>query len=152
MSHTTTLRSVQIKDIQALRAAVAELKASGVNCDLVENEVPSMYYANQHGKCAYVLRMNDANYGGRRYDVGFDLQPDGTYATVFDDFGNALRGQIGAACPMPNTAEGKAQHAIGKFLQGYAKHAAMNAALAQGYMVESCTVDANNNVQLTLTM
>lgn len=145
MSHTTKLKSVEIKDVSALFSAVGDLKAAGIRCDLVQNAKPRMYYNDQHGQCAYVLKLHDS-----QYDVGFDLQKDGTYAPVFDEWGNYVGGQIGAACPMPNTQEGRAQHAIGKFLQSYAKHAAINAAVAQGYMVEGTEVDADGNVHLML--
>lgn len=145
MSHTTTIRGVKITDIAALRSAVAELQAQGVNCTLMENTKPRMYYANQHGVCPYVLRLDNSP-----YDVGFDQQEDGSYVPVFDEWAGKVRGQIGATCPLPNTEEGRAQHAIGRLMQGYAKHAAMNAALAQGYMIESCETDQQGNVQLVL--
>jgi hypothetical protein len=147
MSHTTKLKAVEIRDVSALHSAVAELKSSGVNCDLVQNAKPRMYYNDQHGNCAFVLKLHDAP-----YDVGFDLQPDGSYLPVFDEWAGHVGGQIGATCPMPNTQEGRAQHAIGKFTQSYAKHAAINAALAQGYMVEGTEVDADGNVHLTLAV
>lgn len=152
MSHTTTLKAVQIRDLDALRAAVAELQASGVNCELVQDAVPGMYYGTQHSKCDYVLKFPEATYGGKRYDLGFDRQADGSYAMVFDDWQSTLRNQIGAACPLPDTAEGKAQHAVGRFTQAYAKHAAMNAAMAQGYMVEGTEIDQDGNVHLTLAV
>lgn len=145
MSHTTTIKSVKITDINALRAAVADLQAQGVKCSLKENVRPRMYYGNQHGVCPFVLHLE-----GSRYDVGFDKQKDGSYVPVFDEWQGHVGGQIGATCPMPNSPEGRAQHAIGRMLQGYAKHAAMNAALAQGYMVESCETDEKGNVNLVL--
>jgi hypothetical protein len=147
MSHTTKLKAVEIRDVAALHAAVGDLKASGVNCDLVQNQKPRMYYGDQHGTCAYVLKLHSAP-----YDVGFDLQADGSYAPVFDEWQGYVGSQIGAACPMPNTQEGRAQHAIGKFTQSYAKHAAINAAMAQGYMVEGTEVDQDGNVHLTLAV
>ena len=145
MSHTTTLKGLQIRDVAAMQSAVAELQSQGVKCTLVQSVVPRMYYNNQHKACAYVLRLDDA-----KYDVGFDLQSDGTYSPVFDEWANIVGGKIGATCPMPRTAEGRAQHQIGRFLQSYAKHATMNAAAAQGYMVESATTDEEGNVHLVL--
>lgn len=148
MSHTTTLKTVAIKDVAAMRNAVAELRAKGINCELRENVKPRMYYQNQHGVCPYVLALPNCP-----YDVGFDKQPDGSYAPVFDEWAGHIAGQIGAgaSCPMPNTPEGRAQHALGQFFQAYAKHATINAATAQGYMVESATVDNKGNVQLVLS-
>lgn len=148
MSHTTTLKAVVIRDVTALRMAVDELKSNGINCDLIENAKPRMYFNNQHSTCDYVLRLNDS-----KYDVGFDRQADGTYVPVFDEWQNIVAKQLGAdvnVCPIPTSKEGKAQHQIGRFFQSYSKHAAVNAAVSQGYMVESSTVDDEGNVHLTL--
>jgi len=148
VSHTTTLKGLSIKDAAAIVAAVAEIKTAGVDCELLRDTVPRMYFHNQHGKCAFVLKLV-----GSRYDLGLDLQDDGTYATVFDEWQGDIARKIGAdgnLCPMPNSPEGKAQHGIGKFMQSYAKHAAMNAAVAQGYMVEGAFTDEKGNIQLTL--
>jgi hypothetical protein len=149
MSHTTHLKAVQIRDVSALRQAVAELKSKGVKCDLVEKDRPRMFYAQQHGECDFVLKLTDAP-----YDVGFDRQQDGSYAPVFDEWGQHVARQLGAdvnVCPMPTTPEGKAQHQIGKFMQSYAKFAAINAAVAQGYIVEGTQTDAKGNVHLVLS-
>jgi hypothetical protein len=145
MSHVTTLKGVQIKDVAAMRAAVAELKAKGINCDLLENAKPRMYYDHQSHNRPFVLRLGDS-----RYDVGFVPQDDGTYAPEFDEWDRQVTRQIGATCPLPDTKEGRVQHCIGQFLQGYAKHAAMNAAMSQGYIIEGSTTDAEGNVHLQL--
>lgn len=148
MSHTTTLRNVAIRDVSAMMQAVADLKADGVNCELVENAKPRMYYTKQGETCDYVLKLNDG-----QYDVGFAHQEDGSYAPVMDTWGGHVGNQIGAdvnVCPMPGSAEGKAQHAMGKFMQNYSRNAAINAAVAQGYSVESTEVDAEGNVHLTI--
>lgn len=148
MSHTTKLKSVVIRDTSALMAAVADLRAQGVDCELRQNEKPRMYYANQHSECDYVLRLNK-----QPYDVGFERQDDGTYVPVFDEWAGNISREIGAGatCPMPNTPEGKAQHQIGQFFQQYAKHAAINAATAQGYMVESAITDEQGEINLILS-
>ncbi len=128
--------------------AVNDLKADGVNCELVENAKPRMYYTKQGEQCDYVLKLNDG-----QYDVGFQHQDDGSYAPVMDTWGGHVGNQIGAdvsVCPMPNSAEGKAQHAMGKFMQNYSRNAAVNAAVAQGYSVEGTEVDAEGNVHLTI--
>lgn len=146
MSHTTTIKSVRITSATALAAAVAELKAAGVNCELKHNVKPRMFYADQHGVCDHVLSLP-----GIKYDVGFEKQNDGSYAPVFDEWAGAVGSQIGATCPMPGSREERAQHAIGRLMQGYAKHAAIEAAVMQGYTVEGTTTDAQGNVHLTLT-
>lgn len=147
MSHTTKLKSVVIRDVAAMKAAVAELQAQGIKCKLAENTRPRMYYKDQHGTCDYVLQLEDS-----QYDVGFEKQEDGTYVPVFDEYAGHVEKQIGAgaACPMPNTQEGRAQHRIGKFFQNYSRNAAINAAVQQGYFVEGSTTDENGNVHLII--
>lgn len=148
MSHTTTLKNVAIRDANAMRQAVAELQAKGIKCQLAENCKPRMYYGEQGEVCEFVLKLEDG-----KYDVGFQLQEDGTYAPQLDTWNNEVGKQIGAdadVCPVPNSSAGRAQHAIGQFMQGYSKHAAINAAVQQGYSVEASEVDAEGNVQLTL--
>ena len=144
MSHTTTIKSVVLKDISALRQAVSQLQAEGVKCELVENVKPRMYYKDQHVACPYVLKLHDSP-----YDVGFDKQEDGTYVPVFDEFSGHVAKQIGAKRKIKQGEE-RAQHAIGNLLQKYAVNVATNQALSQGFIVESVTVDADMNIHLTL--
>lgn len=150
MSHTTTLKGIQIRDISALRSAVAELMQAGVNCRLEENATPRMYYANQHGKCAFVLKLPNS-----KYDVGFDLQEDGSYLPVMDTWAGEISRHIGVAnpsCEMPKDhTEADALRSIGRFSQSYAKFAAMNAAAHQGYIVDSAHTDEKGNVHLRLS-
>lgn len=150
MSHTTTLKGVQIRDTSALASAVAELAAAGVKCELAQNVRPRMYYGNQHGVCPYVLKLH-----GAPYDVGFDKQEDGSYVPVMDTWAGHIQREIGVAnphCELPeNRAEREAMMALGRFTQSYAKHAAMNAAAAQGYIVDSATTDDKGNVHLVLS-
>ena len=89
MSHTTVIRSVEIKNINALKAAVQELIDSGIKCELVENAKPRMYYDNQHGICPYVLKLH-----GTKYDVGFEKHGD-NYLPVFDVHAGYVMSQIG---------------------------------------------------------
>ncbi len=131
MSHTTTLSGIEIKDERAIELAVEELHNDGLNITLMRNTAPRMYYGEQHGPCDITLRMGDA-----RYDLGLNKVADGSFEPVFDSWAGEVSSQLGAACPMPDTSEGRAQHAIGKFTQVYAKHAAIRAAEAQGYVVE----------------
>lgn len=150
MSHTTVIKSVPIKDINALEKAVQELKDKGVNCDLVQNQKVRMYsvaQSNSLGVCDYVLKLHDSP-----YDVGFVKQADGTYSPAFDDWSGHVKRNVGTSCPVPNTAEAKHQANIGALMQGYSKHAAINSAVNSGYIVESTTVDAEGNVHLTLSV
>ena len=146
MSHTSTIKSLVIKDESALRAAITELQQKGVAVELRENVSPRMYYANQQAPCALVAYMKNGS-----YDVGFNLQKDGTYSMVMDPWSDHLSRHIGAACPLPSTKEGKELHAIGQLTQCYSKHAAINAATADGFIVDSCELDEEGNIQLTLS-
>jgi hypothetical protein len=148
MSHTTKLKGTVIRNIEAMRAAIAELAAQGVAVELVEKAKPRMYYQNQHGVCEYVVRLPNS-----RFDVGLDLQEDGSYVPVFDTHANLVGQHLGAdvnVCPVPRGQEGQAAHQIGKLMQSYAKHAAMQEAAAQGYIVENSYTDDKGQVHLVL--
>jgi len=100
VSHTTTVKSVPIRSITALEAAVQALQAKGVNCELVKDAKPRNFYRdqiNRHIKakrpndfifhddpeeCDYVLKLPDAY-----YDVGFlkDAKTGGL-VPLFDDY------------------------------------------------------------------
>ena len=145
MSHTTKLNQICIRDVGAMKQAVMALQQKGIKCNLLENTKPRMYYTEQGPTCDYVLRLDNA-----KHDVGFQKQKDGTYSPVLDTWGGHVKNEIGATCPMPNTPEGKAQHNIGQFMQEYSKAATVNAAIQQGYVVESTETDQNGNIHLTL--
>lgn len=146
MSHTTTLSNVAIRDLAALRKAVVELQAGGVNCELVEGGQPRMYYQTQGEECDYVLKLNDG-----QYDVGFKYEKEqGAYVPVLDTYAGHVGKQIGATCPMPRTSEGRAQHAMGRLMQGYAKNAAINSAVQQGYTVDQVTTDDEGNCHVLI--
>jgi hypothetical protein len=121
MSHTTTLKTVAIKSAEALQAAVNYLKEQGVDCELLQDAKPRMYYANQHGKCDYVLKLNNSI-----YDVGFDKQEDGSYLPVFDSWGGHIQNQIGMpkSCSVPKTEEERAAATVSRLLDCYAIHEA----------------------------
>lgn len=141
MSHTTTIKSLAIKDTRAIVKAVEELRAQGVNCQLLTNAVPRLYYQNQHGRCDYVV-----NLPGCRFDVGLDLQSDGSYAPVFDEHGGLVSKHLGVG--KSNGRDAKAH--IGKFIQAYAKNAAIFAAVDNGYVVTDVTTDQYDNIHLTV--
>jgi hypothetical protein len=146
MSHTTICRNIVIRDVSALKQAAAALKGKGINCKLLENEKPRMYSTGQAPVCDYVLNLSDG-----KYDVGFQKQKDGTYAPVLDTYQSHVSKQIGATCPMPYTAEGRAQHAIGQFMEEYSKAAVLNAAIQKGFFEESREVDQYGNTHITLS-
>ena len=144
MSHTTTLLDVAIRDMDALNKAVAELAARGIRARLVTNTKPRMYSSNQHGVCPYVLRLEDSP-----YDVGFDVSADGSLTPVFDSWQGHIHKQIGSRRHAGGRVQG-AQADIGLLMQTYAKHAAVNAAVAQGYVVENTQFDDQGNIHLTI--
>lgn len=145
MSHTTTVKSVAIRDVAALRSAVAELQAAGVDCTLEEgaNIAPRMYSSGQanelKGKCPFVLRLPKA-----QFDVGFvvnDSEGETAYAPVTDFHAGSVRNQIGAKCGCPETQANQGEMGVGHLMHLYGKHAAINAAIASGYSVEDVAYD-----------
>lgn len=151
MSHVTKLHGVVISDISAVRAAVQELNSQGVNVTLAENQKPRVHGFDSVETCDYVLKLTGA------YDVGLKRNAEGNYEPVLDVYqGHVGNAGLRATCPMPNTAAYRSQqhtqHEIGRFLQSYAKHAAINAATSQGHTVETCSMDGEGNVQLVLAV
>lgn len=142
MSHTTTLKSVNINDIRALQEAVNFLKERGLQAELVENAVPRMYYGNQYGKCDYVLRLTNSP-----YDIGFAKQADGSYAPVFDSWAGHLQKQIGnpSSCKVPTSQEEREAAAVASLLNAYGVHAAKNQLEAEGYYNFDISINPEDN-------
>lgn len=141
MSHVTVMQGVVIQDRAALTSAINELiQKHGLRGRIVENQKPRVHGYDSAPTCEIVLKLEGCN-----YDVGFQKQADGTYTPVFDVYGNHV-GRAGLAathaCEVPAGFEGQALTQLGKLSQLYAMHAAMNQASAEGYVVDSCTVDA----------
>lgn len=145
MSHVTTLKGISFKDVDAMHKAVARLQERGINCEIVKNAKPRVHGYDAAPTCELVLKLKDGE-----YDVGFQKQADGSYEPIFDTYMNHVGGQIGASCPLPNTAGGKQQHQMGQFSQLYAEEAARAQAISQGYMVEDVTTDDEGNVNMVL--
>lgn len=129
MSHTSTVKSIKIQSVTALRAAVAELAQSGVRCSLVENAVPRAFYDNQAGmgKADFVVKLDAA-----KYDIGLYKTADGSYEARTDFFGGSVAQSLGAPASCPETRE---QAQMGKLFQMYGVHAATEAARKKGHMV-----------------
>jgi len=134
MSKTTTLKT-SVRDPRAIKQAAKEL---GVT--LLTDVSPRLYFASQHPETSDMVLKLDG-----RYDVGLDKKTNGEYELVFDSHGGDISRVLG------NNAEG-ANRTVGKFLQIYAKHAAINAATAKGYSVAGTSVAANGEIQLTLNV
>lgn len=157
MSHTTEIKSVPIRDIVALRQAVAELKQKGIKCELKEKIKPRMYYENQHGVCDYVLKLDNS-----AYDIGFeavlgDNKKVDYYKLILDVYRGDIQRQVGITDEQAKALEARTGtkvepgvRAVGQLSQLYAKNAAMNSARLRGWNVRSSTVDESGNIQLVL--
>lgn len=124
---------------------MAALQAKGVACELVENEKPRMYYADQHGVCPYVLKLKDS-----RYDVGFDLQGDGTYSPVFDGWDGEVGKQVGVSDAGLKGTD-RTMASIGRLLQEYSKAAVIEAAVMQGHTVDGVIENPDGSLCVQLT-
>lgn len=144
MSHTATVSAIKIVSIPALRAAVADLAASGVRCELRENHTPRAYYKDQAGlgQADYVLVLHDS-----KYDVGFYKQADGAYRASTDFFNRQVENVLGAQASAPELTE---QARMGKLFQNYSVHVTMETAKKQGHMVTRHQ-RADGTIALTLT-
>ena len=127
MSHTTTVSTIAITDIGALRAAVDELKRRGMRIDMIDNAVPRAYYDGQQGlgQADHVLRLADS-----KYDIGIYANGKGGYEARADFYNGEIERVLGAT---PQDGEDTYQAKMGKMYQMYAVVAAEQAAFRQGY-------------------
>lgn len=141
MSHTTTIDAIKITDVQALRSACNELKASGVNVDLIENATPRAYSTGQMSQADFVVKLNDT-----KFDVGLYKQ-DNEYVAKCDFWNGYVESVLGAP---QGAGESPQQAKLGKLYQAYAVNAAENAAVQQGYTVQrSEQADGSMLLQVT---
>lgn len=133
MSHTTTVETIIFTDIEALRAAIADLNQQGVRCELREQAVPRGYYQEQAGleQAPYVIYLPDS-----RYDVGLYPRRNGQpgYVPRADFFSGQIACQLGVT-PQGTDQAAQEQAALGKLNQAYAIQASFQQALRQGYQV-----------------
>jgi hypothetical protein len=137
MSHTTTIKNVEITDLVALSAAITELKNSGVDCELLENAVPRAYYQTQQGmgKAPFVLKLNKS-----RYDVGFYQKAEATgYEARCDLFGRDVEKVLGFG-----------GNPLGKLMRHYSACAITRKAVQQGYYVNRIN-RTDGSIQLQVT-
>lgn len=141
MSHTSTLKA-DIKDVRAIRSVVQELAKTNPEIKLLEKVPPRMYYATQHPQASdFVIKLPG------RYDIGLDKGTDGKYTMVFDAWGGDIAKAIGDSRAKGGMAT------VAKFVQGYTKQAAINAAVARGYMVSGSTTNPKTGaVQLIINV
>lgn len=128
MSHTSSIKSVKVTKIEAIRAAIEELAANGKQIRLEEGGTPRAYYSNQQGMgpADYVIRLPNA-----QYDIGLYRQQDGSFDLRTDLFGGSVHRELGAS----HTGAGvsREQAAIGQFFQMYNLHLASQTAKAKGW-------------------
>ena len=109
MSHWTTIET-QIREIDALRAACAEL-----NLTLLEKAEARGYGDNRH-RGHYVIRLKGP------YDIALVRQPDGQFALTADLWDGHVEQEVGAK--------------YGRLLQLYAVHKATSEARKRGLSVQ----------------
>lgn len=133
MSHTTTIKAIAIVDIEALRAAIAELAQSGVKISLQEGGKPRAYFPDQKGlgTADFVIKLGDA-----KYDVGVYKNDTGSYELRTDFWSGSVEGVLGAAA---SSAEKRDQAKLGKLYQMYGVHATLRQARKQGYSARRIT-------------
>ena len=162
-----------------MQKTVAELKKQGVRCELLANAQPRMYYADQLQRhlgrkneiADYVLRLHDSP-----YDVAFIKDEKGSYQPVFDMWRTPVKpagstlpdnptGRYGISDVLGVPFEGQEQHwaglkketaemlyGVGKLTRTYAKHAAMNKAMALGKPIKSVTTSPTGKVQIRIKL
>ena len=149
MSHVTQIRTVPIKDLNALEAAVAQLGGTLNRTKKTYNwygrsvgdyPLPKGMTAADLGKCECA-----AQFPGLNYEVGFQTAKgeEGLFP-LFDFYGSSKGGHDG------KLLEGIIGSGAGKLMQAYSTQAAINAAGVAGYMVLGQTTDAQGNIHLEL--
>ena len=108
MSHFTTIKT-QIKDIEALKTACAELGLT-----VLANAEARGYYQNTI-KGDYVIQLKGP------YDIAINQQPDGSFGLTADLWAGHVEQEVGKG--------------YGKLLQLYAVHKAMKEAKRKGHLV-----------------
>lgn len=125
MSHTSTLKTIHIRNKEAIKDAVAFLKRKGLDIDLMENTSPRMYYANQVGACDYILRLNNA-----KYDVGLKLNKNTMeYEILLDTYGDHVKNVLGVSGSKVTNDAPESLIAVEQFVNAYGIMAARDTIL-----------------------
>lgn len=141
MSHTTYVRTLLLSDEEAIKGAIKELKAQGVDCDLLESVCPRSYGGTRMKQADFCLQLKDSP-----YDVGLYKDKDGNYAAATDFYQGHVEKVLGVT---PGKDDNHNQAKLGKLYQAYATSAIETQAARQGYSV-SRVAGENGNVQLVL--
>lgn len=139
MSHKTTIKEVQVTDVNVLRAAVQRMNEKmGVKCELRENAKMRSYYED---KSTYplVLSLQEG-----KYDVGFEKNENGAFNPVYDSFNGYVKRILGAD-----------NEDLAKLKQAYSCEMARKNALQYvqrnpGYTLSE-TTDSTGRIHLRLT-
>lgn len=167
MSHTTTVKSVPIKNLLALNKAIQKLQEEGIKCQLLENVAPRLYYKDQMVRqkkrkneiCDLVLSLPECI-----YDVAFLKKEDGSYEIIFDDYVNqyasgykykGINQVLGKPWKKAKThwAGDRADTdetltSIGKLLGAYSEMAVREEATAQGYAISDYSMEEDGTVNM----
>lgn len=122
MSHFTTIQT-QIKDIEALRDACAEL-----GLGLLQN-AEARGYGGNHQRGDFIIRLKGP------YDVALNRQTDGTYGLSTDWWDGHVEKEIGSK--------------YGRLLQLYAVHKAAREARKRGLTVQRA-LRTDGSIKLTI--
>lgn len=145
MSHTSTIKSIAIVDIEALRAAVNELAKTGMKISLQEGGKPRAYFQDQQGmgNADFVIKLDSA-----KYDIGVYKNDAGTYELRTDFWSGSVENILGAQA----SAEDKREQAkLGKLYQMYGVHATLRQARKKGYSATR-SVAKDGTIQLELSV
>jgi hypothetical protein len=144
MSHTSTVKSIKIQSVSALRAAITELSQTGVQCSLQEGGTPRAYFQGQQGMGAadFVIKL-----GGSPYDIGLYKSESGGYEARTDFYAGHIEKVLGGTARTPEARE---QAKMGKLFQMYGVHAAMEAARKKGHTVRRIQKE-NGTIALEVT-
>ena len=123
MSHFTTIQT-QIKDLDALRSALAEM-----NLPLLAN-TQARGYSTQSMTGDFVIRLHGP------YDIAVNRQPDGTYGLTTDWWAGHVEKEVGKG--------------YGRLLQLYGVHKATREARRKGLAVRR-KAQADGSIKLTVT-
>jgi hypothetical protein len=114
MSHNVLISNVKITNLDALRRAIQELSAEGINVAFLEQKT-FRTYRGQSNKCDFCVSLPDQS-----YDVGFQLQRDGSYIPICDASMMPKDGSsISCAWRQGDSHQDWNRIAIGKLVQRY---------------------------------
>ena len=160
MSHTSTINRIVIKDLVALRAAVAELKRSGMDISMEDGGTPRAYYTNQEGMGAadHVIRIP-----GATYDVGVYRSQNGTYELRTDFYNGSVSNVLGATREATEKAvkdakatgaeaeQIRSQGQLGKLYLAYSVNAVEQACAREGKTTQRHT-NSDGTVQIMVAI